>query len=146
MKRDENVKSRSVVYSFEGRWEEPIRHGKVRVFFRKRRPVKSPKRIFLYLGVPVKKIIGFADVQKIEPVRLDEAISARARGAITENELIKYIGENGTVHAIYIEKPTMFSQPFELSELNDQFGFSPPQSFSNVDEDFEKQLLGRTKK
>lgn len=142
MKKQESLKPRSVVYSFEGRWEEPLRRGEVRVFFRKRRPVILPDRVFLYLGVPVKQIIGFCQVDSIEEVDLKMAISLRKRGAITENELIKYIGEKGSVHAIHVSVPTIFQKTLHLVELEDKFGFSPPQSFSNVSEPFGKYLLG----
>lgn len=145
MKNNENSKPRSVVYSFEGRWEEPLRIGSVRVFFRKRRPVVLPEMVFFYVGVPVKQIIGFSNVERIEPTNLSQAKSARKSGAITENELIKYIGDRVAVHAIYIGEPTIFPEPFELRELENNFGFSPPQSFSNVGSDFEKALIGRVK-
>ena len=145
MKNNENSRPRSVVYSFEGRWEEPLRLGRIRVFFRKRRPVALPQKVFFYVGVPVKQIIGFSNVERIEPNNLSQAKSARKSGAITENELIKYIGDSGTVHAIYIGEPTIFPEPFELRELETNFGFSPPQSFSNVGSDFEDTLIGRVK-
>ena len=146
MKQKEKPKPRSVVYSFSGRWEEPLRLGNVKVFFRKRRPVISPDRVFLYVGVPAKRIIGYAGVQKISPVGLTEAIEMRSLGAITENELIKYIGAGGSVHAIHIDKPMLFEKPFALEELDRDFGFSPPQSFSNVDDDFEAKLTKRATK
>ena len=145
MKKQENTRPRSVVYSFEGRWEEALRQGSVRVFFRKRRPVIIPDRVYLYVGVPVKKIIGSCAIENIESVDLPSATSLRKEGAITENELIKYIGETGSVHAIHISAPTIFDSPLPLKELEDEFGFSPPQSFSNVRGDFEDYLLGKSK-
>lgn len=145
MKKQENTKPRSVVYSFEGRWEEPLQQGAVRVFFRKRRPVIFPDRVYLYVGVPVKNVIGFCDVERIEPVDLRSATALRKAGAITENELIKYIGENGSVHAIHVSAPTIFREPLTLQVLEDEFGFNPPQSFSNVSGALEEFLLGRSK-
>ena len=143
----EKIKSNStsVVYSFEGRWEEALRTGQVRVFFRKRRPTKLPKRVFLYVGVPVKAIIGFADVESISSTSLNEAITIRSLGAITENELIRYIGQDGQVSAIRVSPPTLFVKPLELFELKEQFSFNPPQSFSIVDEAFEAALIGKVK-
>ena len=145
MTRISNEKPRSVVYSFEGRWEEPLEKGQVKVFFRKRRPVIKPDRVFFYVGVPVKKIIGSAAVEKIEPVNLEAAIRIKKSGAITENELLSYIGHDGTVSAIWIREPEILSEPFGLSELNERHGFNPPQSFSNVSAEFEKYLLGAVK-
>lgn len=142
MTKISNEQPRSVVYSFEGRWEEPLEKGQVKVFFRKRRPVITPNRVFFYVGVPVKKIIGSALVEKIEPVNLEAAIRIRKSGAITENELVSYVGHYGRVSAIWIRAPEIFPEPFCLAELNEQHGFNPPQSFSNVSEELERYLLG----
>jgi predicted transcriptional regulator len=135
----------SVVYSFEGRWEEALRKGQVRVFFRKRRPTKLPRRIFFYVGVPVKAIIGFAEVEGITSINLREAVEIRTLGAITENELIRYVGQLGEVNAIRISAPTLFAIPAELSVLKQQFSFNPPQSFSIMEEAFEMALLEKVK-
>lgn len=133
-----------VIYSFDGRWEEPLRRGDVRVFFRKRRPVRMPSRVFIYLGVPVKAIIGSAKVESISAVTLDEAIAIRRDGAITENELIKYIGDKGSVHAIRIDEIKIFTKAFSLDELNRDFNFNPPQSFSIMSAEIEGALLGQS--
>ena len=135
-------KNPSVVYSFEGRWEGPLRRGEIGVFFRKRRPIKTPGKVFFYIGVPVKAIIGFADVKSIGEASLKEAMLMKSDGSITEDELIKYIGDNGIVHAIRIGKLEFFDQAHKLDNLNAQFGFNPPQSFSILDSSFEDVLLG----
>jgi predicted transcriptional regulator len=135
-------KNLSVVYSFEGRGEGPLRRGEISVFFRKRRPIKLPDKVFFYIGVPVKSIVGFSTVGSITEVSLEEAKLFRNDGAITENELIEYIGHNGTVHAIRIGKPVLFDQPKRLSDLNAKFGFNPPQSFSILEASFEGALVG----
>lgn len=130
----------SVAYSFQGRWEESIRRGNIRVFFRKRRPVSLPSRVFFYLGSPVKSIIGCSDVEAVNEVTLCEAISIRGDGAITEKELIEYIGEKESIHAIWIGAPMIFNEPYTLEDMNREFGFNPPQSFSIVGESFDLAL------
>ena len=142
MKSTQMIKQTSVVYSFNGRWEDALTSGAVNVFFRKRRPVKTPSKVFFYIGSPAKKIIGFADVTRIEPVDLEMASKIMNSGAITENELISYIGPEGVVNAVWIAKPVIFSKPFTLSDLNERHNFHPPQSFSNVTAEFEEYLLG----
>lgn len=135
----------SVVYSFEGRWEEALRKGKVRVFFRKRRPTKLPRRVFFYVGVPVKAIIGFAEVESINNISLSEAVAIKILGAITENELIRYIGQDGKVSAIRVGTPILFAKPIDLFELKESFSFNPPQSFTIMDDAFEAALIGKIK-
>lgn len=134
-------KSLSVVYSFEGRWEDPLRRGEVSVFFRKRRPRETPERVFFYVGAPIKAIIGFAKVESVIEVSLGEALSLRESGAITEKELEKYIGHGGNVFAIEVDDLKIFSRPAPLDDLSKEFGFNPPQSFSIVDASFEDALL-----
>lgn len=124
---------------------DPITAGEVEVFFRKRRPVSTPSRVFFYVGVPVKKIIGFADVERVESVDLEAALAIRSSGAISEKELVSYIGKNGSVSAIWIDAPTLFPEPFGLAELKGLYGFNPPQSFSNVSAEFESLLIGAVK-
>lgn len=133
-----------VIYSFEGRWEEPIRRGEVSVFFRKRRPVKLPNRVFIYLGVPVKSIIGYAKVDSITQVSLEDAVKIRGNGAITENELVKYFGDRMYVHAIWIGEVELFRKPLGLYELSRDFNFNPPQSFSIVSAGIEAALTGQS--
>lgn len=145
MKEAVREKVKSVVYSFEGRWKASLTAGEVKVFFRKRRPVDTPSRVFIYVGVPVKKIIGFAEVKKVEPIKLSSAIKIKKIGAITESELTSYIGRDKTVHAIWIDELTLLPDHFTLSDLNERHGFNPPQSFSNVSQDLESYLLGGLK-
>jgi predicted transcriptional regulator len=138
-----NAKTKnSVVYSFEGRWEVPLRSGDVRVFFRKRRPIQAPRLVFLYVGVPVKAIIGFAQLVSISEVTLDDACEIRNEGSIAVSELSKYIGAMGKVHALRIDRPVLFRSPFGLDRLSAKYGFNPPQSFSIMSAEFENGLLG----
>lgn len=138
----EESKPHSVVYSFSARWNDLLHSGDVHVFFRKRRPKLEPDFVFIYVGFPVKKIIGFAKVQLIENINLPRAIDIKNQGAIEEKELAKYIGSNGSVFAIWISKPKIFTKPFDLETLKQTFGFHPPQSFSKLDSEVANYLIG----
>lgn len=128
-----NKEQKSVVYSFEGRWESKLRKGNLKVFFRKRRPIELPQRAYFYVGVPVKGIIGFSEVRAIEKINLDQALKYAEQGQITEKELTNYIGLQGHVNAIWIENIRIFAQSVELSFLKANLQFNPPQSFSYVE-------------
>jgi predicted transcriptional regulator len=67
----------------------------------------------------------------------------KSEGAITENELIKYITEKGTVHAFRIGEVDIFCKAYGLAELNEKFNFNPPQSFSIADDRIERALTGK---
>lgn len=136
-----HVNSQTVVYSFGGRWEEPLLNKEISVFFRKRRPVVLPDKVFFYIGSPVKKIVGFSKVISIEPISFAGAKQYMKAGKISENELIDYIGKNGHVHAIHIQDIEIFKNPIDLDSLRDEFDFNPPQSFSKVSANFERWLV-----
>jgi len=142
MKNTEERKLHSVVYSFSARWNDALRSGNVHVFFRKRRPKIEPNFVFLYVGFPVKEIIGFAEVKSIEPTDLNRAIQLKDQAAIEEKELVKYIGPTGSAFAIQISTPKIFIKPFDLEALNERFGFHPPQSFSILGVEMVDHLTG----
>lgn len=135
-----NQASGAVVYSFNGRWIDALRKNSVRVFFRKRRPVRLPGRVFLYIGVPVKAIIGIATVTDINRVDLAQAIEISKDGSITHDELHKYIGV-GSVYAIHIRDVEIFDPYVKLSSIQDRYGFNPPQSFSYVGSELGQYLM-----
>lgn len=131
----------TVVYSFNGRWEEPLRTGKVQVFFRKRRPVSVPKYVAFYVGVPTKAIIGYAHVKGVDLVDFQQAAAIKEGGHIDEKELWAYIGKNGKVHALHVGKPFLLEKALKLEELTSEYEFNPPQSFSYPSEKLEKAIL-----
>ena len=132
----------SVIYSFQSRWEKLLKTRKIKVFFRKKKPKLHPQRIYFYVGWPSMKIIGYSKVIKIQNVNLDEAKLLLSEGKISEEELVKYIGFTDNVHAFWLNKPTILPTPLESSDLNNRFGFTPPQSFCKMQTGMEEYILG----
>ena len=145
MRADKGDKNRSVVYSFGGRWEDALRANKVKIFFRKRRPVITPDRVFFYVGVPVKAIIGFAEVKSIVSVDLVSAKKMKNEAAITDKELSEYVGNGTSVYAISVDNLRIFPRALSLEFLSDRAGFNPPQSFSKLTDDLANLLSGAVK-
>jgi predicted transcriptional regulator len=135
-------KGASVIFSFQSRWYDALMSNNVEVFFRKRAPRRTPRHIFVYVGSPVKKIIGYAKCKKIAPINLNNALSVRQKAAINQAELSKYFGYQDLVNAIWISQITFLETERSLIDLNTNFNFHPPQSFSNVNVDLEEFLLG----
>ena len=131
---------KSVVYSFNGRWLEALKSGAVKVFFRKKCPTATPSRVYLYVGAPIKEIIGYAEVQHIQDVSLDEALSLTEQGAISPQEVANYVGNGSSVHAIWIHSLILFSEPLSLLELREATSFNPPQSFCNISKELQEML------
>jgi len=135
----------TVIYSFNGRWEKPLREGKVRVFFRKRCPVSTPNRIAFYVGVPIKEIIGYANLERIDLVNLQGAIAMKHKGCISDSELLSYIGGTGEVHALHIGPPILLPRPLHLQNLSAEYDFNPPQSFSYPSQKLEEAIFRSAK-
>lgn len=132
--------SNSVIYSFFSKWEEPLRQGRVKVFFRKRLPSRPPKRVYFYIGAPVMAIIGSAKVSKIERISAKQALSLADRGCISDLELKKYLGDRDSVGAIHMQNFEFFDRPVSVADISREMVFSPPQNFQNIDADDEAVL------
>lgn len=132
----------SVVYSFFQKWEQPIRSGKVRIFFRKRIPSQRPWRVYFYVGSPKAEIIGSAAVDKLEELSKKEALLLIDQGCISYEELDKYIGDRKTVGAIYISEFRFFSEPVSLSKIRTKISLSPPQNFQKLSESEQSIIEG----
>lgn len=130
----------SVVYSFFHKWEEPLRAGRVLLFFRKRYPVSKPSRVYFYIGAPIKAIIGSAAVDRIDCVSKDEALLLAGDGCISLDELSKYIGHSNTVGALWIEDFHFFDHPIPASKVMEEIGLSPPQNFQKISADDEAAI------
>ena len=131
----------SVIYSFQSRWENPLKSGNIKVFFRKTKPRSQPQKVYFYLGSPIMQIIGYSKVKKIEAISLEQSKSLLSAGMISEKELFKYIGNVGRVYAFWIEESFILPAPIPGIILNQRFGFHPPQSFCHINRSMEEFIL-----
>jgi predicted transcriptional regulator len=122
-------RSDSIVVSFHNRWLKGLSEKSISIFFRKRAPVQStPSFVFLYIGSPAKKMIGYAKILRIERLPPDEALKHCASGGISESDLLSYL-EDAHVFAYFIGEPIIFEGSLPLEILKDCGNFHPPQSF-----------------
>lgn len=129
---NEERSGESVVYSFFQKWENPLRAGRVRLFFRKRCPVQKPARVYFYVGTPLKALIGSAAVSRIDRVSREEALLLTEKGCISPEELLRYIAHNSSVGVIWIEDFQFFDESIPASTLLAEIGLSPPQNFQKI--------------
>jgi len=134
--------NQSICYSFSSRWFKSLTSGKVKVFFRKVRPIRVPELTFFYVGSPIKQIIGYAYIKKIEKISLNKAKSFKSDGMISEEELESYFGTKKHIHSIWIENQFFFEKPFNIEKLQSAFDIFAPQSFFNVSTELETFLMG----
>ena len=129
-----------VLYSFFHKWEKPLRDEQVRVFFRKRFPSTTPKRVYFYIGSPAMSVIGSAKIDKIERVKRDDAFSLASLGSISIDELNKYLGDRETVGALHISDFRFFDSPIPIGILSAEIGLLPPQNFQKFSDE-ERELI-----
>lgn len=127
-------KEKNVIYSFKGKWLEPILNGDVRVFFRKRFPKEKPDRVYLYVGSPTSAIIGWAEVHSLSRVEAGVAINMSKYGAIDRSELSKYLDGSEFVGVFEIGEINIFRKKLSVSDVRHVFNFHPPQNFVQIDE------------
>lgn len=131
---------RPIVYSFRSEWMDPIKSGAVSVFFRSKSPLSKPKCVFIYIGNPVKSIIGKAKVVSISRSPRPDALRLAARGSISESDLDRYIGTRKDVGVITIDDLEIFEREVSADSLSAFVMFHPPQNFQTVSEELEETI------
>jgi|GEM_PF-2291905 len=130
----------SVIYSFKGKWLEPLRNGKVRIFFRKRFPRVTPQRVYFYVGSPTSAVIGWATVSDMKRIASNAALSMTADGAINAKELEEYLLNTDSVGVFMLSQQHLFKNPLTISDLRSVFNFHPPQNFVQISGDSASKL------
>ncbi|WP_199258251.1 hypothetical protein [Paracoccus binzhouensis] len=130
----------SVIYSFKGKWLEPIVEGRVKAFFRKRFPREKPSRVYFYVGAPTSSIIGWAEVSSLERVETNTALGMTKEGAIDRRDLAEYLAGAESVGVFKLGQPNLFALPLTVSDVRRIFNFHPPQNFVQIDEDDASKL------
>lgn len=129
------TKSTAIVYSFKAQWKCPLEKGGVSVFFRKRPPRATSDKVYFYVGSPVCSIIGWSNIIRIEEIDSELAIQIADQASIEVKELLNYLSGARRIGAIFIGKPTIYSNPVRTSEVRKIFNFYPPQNFVRVPSD-----------
>lgn len=122
----------SIIYSFKDKWRRPLEDGEISVFFRKRPPRVTCKRVYFYVGNPTSSIIGWAPIERIEVLNTEIALDLCHQGGIDRDELRKYLNNSSEVGAIFISNPHIYKAPLSTAELRRIFNFHPPQNFVKI--------------
>lgn len=125
---------KNVIYSFKGKWLDPISKGDVKAFFRKRFPREKPGRVYFYVGAPTSSIIGWAEVSSLERVETKIALGMTTEGAIDRGELSEYLIGNNSVGVFRLGKIKLFKSPLSVSDVQRIFNFHPPQNFVQIND------------
>jgi len=143
-----NLSTGSIIVSFASRWRDPINDKNIKVFFRRRGPVRTPKRVLIYLGSPISSIVAVAEVEKLERIDLKAALSMADLGCISEDELRSYIRCDQIVTAVFLGDQKNFENPLSITDVRKVMNFHPPQNFIQINDVTLRALedLGNAKK
>jgi predicted transcriptional regulator len=122
--------SEAIVVSFDAKWGEILQQKHLTRVFRKRAPRNvGPSYMYIYIGTPVRALIGRCEVFGLDWLPTKEAIALFSEGAISEDDLRRYASTYEKL-AVYTVGPIQVCRsPLSFSFLQEQFTFSPPQSF-----------------
>ncbi|GJL86603.1 hypothetical protein [Hyphomonas sp. KY3] len=122
--------SNEIVVSFSAHWRGSLLNADIKHVFRKRVPKSfEPRLMYIYVGSPHSEIIGRAEINSIELLDFDSAVSLLESAKLTKQELSSYFGNDPVVGCYDIANIELAAEPLSLNSLFHHSGFHPPQSF-----------------
>lgn len=122
----------NVLMSIKPQYAEAIAKGKKIIEFRKKPIAKSVKRVYVYATSPIKRIIGYFDIENIvcdTPSSLWNSFSEY--GCIPRNKYDEYYNGKDCAYGILIKQFHAFDEYKDPKILYDTF--RAPQSFRYID-------------
>ena len=123
-------RSGDILVSFDPSWLNALRSGSIKYVLRRRYPKTFvPQQMYLYVGRPHSKLIGFARVLALRDVTHSQAALLERHTGLTTEQLNTYFGKYGKLGCYVLSSVTLYAEPLTYVQLREQSGFSPPQSF-----------------
>lgn len=124
--------SREIVLSIHPRYSSMILAGEKTVELRRRFPVSGIRgsMAYIYSTSPVQALVGRVEI--VDVIRLPVSTIWHIYGrdaCIKQEDFESYFANTQVGSVLKLRNPAPFSQPLELAELRQRFGFEPPQSF-----------------
>lgn len=134
---------RDVVLSIRPKFASRIMAGKKTVELRRRFPVSAPKGAiaYIYSTSPERAMVGLAEIADVHKLDVDEIWRRYSDAAYIERaEFVSYFDGLDQGFALEFANARPFAKPLSLSDLREQFGFEPPQSFLYAKRDLSMAL------
>jgi len=134
-------KSSAIVVSFDATWEPLLNTDAVHHVFRKRGPANlDVKWIYVYMGSPIKALVGRLPVSSVQKLSIKDALNLALDGAIEYSELKKYAIGYLSLYVFDVGKYEKCKKHISYVELNNKYNFHPPQSFLYVSKNGHDEL------
>jgi predicted transcriptional regulator len=123
---------REIVLSIRPPYVNLILGGQKTVELRRRFPSVEPGTvIYIYSSSPIRELVGFTRVDKIQRLRLNTLWSAVRKKAQIDNATFNsYFSGCSEGVAVFLRDTTEFDKRISLAELRKRYDFVPPQSYS----------------
>lgn len=134
---------RDIVISIRPQYSDKIIEGLKTVELRRRFPVSAPSGTiaYIYSTSPTRAMVGSASIKNVLKLSVDELWQNFENNAyIKKDDFDKYFEGVDHGFALLFEDVRPFSRPIPLTELREDFGFQPPQSFLYAKQDLRKAL------
>ena len=141
----ETIEERSgdILVPFSSSWIKKIERPDFSVVFRKKIPsADPPKRMFIYVGSPSSKIVGYAPIRETKKIRKEDALELADKAALNRLDISDYCRGHTNLGCYVIGSIKLFKHPITLVELQETSGFNPPQSFLFMSKKATKWLSG----
>ena len=98
--------------------------------------------MFIYVGSPISKIVGYAPIRETERISKEDAFEFADKAALNKLDIADYCRNLTDLGCYVIGSIKLFKQSITLVELQELSGFNPPQSFLFMSKKATKWLSG----
>lgn len=136
---DENNTGKVLLISIKPKFAKKILSGEKSFEFRKRLPKETPDMMLIYASSPVQRVIGYAHVDGILTLPLDELWEKTKNGAgITHEYFQEYFARQNEGSALILSSPVRLLRPVKLEEIGVR---KAPQSYMFISSEVAEKII-----
>lgn len=119
----------NILLSIKSEYIKRIFSGKKKYEFRKRKPKKAIKKVFVYECAPLKNIVGWFSIRRIISGSPEEVWEkCKDSSGIVKEEYLAYCKDKEVIYAFEIYETFRFHRPMDPHKI--ALDFNPPQNFT----------------
>ncbi len=122
-------RSGAIIVSFDSRWHDVLKGGRVSYIIRKRIPKDTYEWIYFHVNSPISTICGRAKINNICNIALSEALKLSDEIGLSEKDISAYVGNRNSIGCYGIGSFEVAAKPQRADDINKFISYNPPQSF-----------------
>lgn len=126
-----NVEDRSsaIIVSFDSRWHDAIKNGRISSIIRKRIPKDTYEWLYIHINSPIGAIYARTKIKCILNITLDEAIKLSDEIGLSEEDISAYAGNANSIGCYKIGLFEFAINIQKTEAIKRVMNYNPPQSF-----------------